>query len=176
MTAAPPSPMLCTSPYFPRASPWSDSPEACMGPAPANTGEDQYDGKTQNDDRPVLTIPQLHWSKSSGQPARSSFTSGRDVLVIEKCIARPVAPRGWPLASSPPLGLITYFPPYFSESKSERRHAFTQQLTVLSPRSTKRCESSMAHSPSAEYVTSYQQKTQKKQKHSALLFVKSSSV
>ena len=41
------------------------------------------------------------------------------VLVIEKCIARPVAPRGCPLASSPTLGLTTYFPPYY-RSKSRQ--------------------------------------------------------
>lgn len=29
----------------------------------------------------------------------------------EHC-ARPVAPSGWPLEIKPPLGLITYFPPY----------------------------------------------------------------
>jgi hypothetical protein len=32
---------------------------------------------------------------------------------MEKCIPSPVAPMGWPLASRPPLGLMTYFPPYY---------------------------------------------------------------
>ncbi len=32
--------------------------------------------------------------------------------------ARPVAPRGWPLEMSPPLGLMTYLPPYVLSPRS----------------------------------------------------------
>ena len=96
--------MLCTRPHFPRASGRS-SPGPCTGPAPA-----------------VLHLRQVAANTLQFRRQMMVWGPGGDVLGMEKCTARPVAPRGCLSASSPPLGLTTNFPLYYaSPAYSQRR-------------------------------------------------------